>query len=218
MKENLEYLKTIDTGILMDAMDGLKLQAWMYDEIIPLDPTSKIVAPAFTGQFRYVTDPDTPAYSSYDVMDMCEPGMVLVLGGGTGERVMGGLNAMTGKFKRLAGIVTDGMTRDIDEIVEKGCPLFCAGKRFYNSTNVNTLRITDVQIPVNCGGRLVRPGDIVFGDREGVIVIPVERIDDVVRQCKYVESCEAEMQDIFAGSRPVSDAKHIMKKKKLLAP
>jgi regulator of RNase E activity RraA len=213
MKEKLDYLKTIDTGILMDAMDALKLEGWMYDEILPMDPTSKIAGPAFTGQFRHVTDPTAPGHSSYDVIDMCDPGAVLVLAGGTGERVMGGNNATIGKMKQLAAIVADGMTRDIDEIVEKGCPLFCAGKRFFNTSP--SLKLMELNVPVNCGGRLVRPGDIIFGDREGVIVIPVERLDDVIRQCKFIQSCEAEMKDIFAGKRPISEAKNIIKKKKI---
>ena len=212
MKEKFEYLKTINTGIIMDAMDGLNLQGWMYDEIVPINPTSKIVGPAFTGLYSYVTDLNVPAHSTYDVIDMCEPGTVLVLAGCVGERVMGGFNSAAGKLKQLAAIVTEGMTRDVDEVAEIGCPLFCAGKRFY-STSPNS-KLLDLNIPVNCGGRLVHPGDIIFGDGEGVIVIPVERIDDVIRQCKHVESCEIEMQEIVSGARPLSDAKFVLKKKK----
>ncbi|GHT02041.1 S-adenosylmethionine--2-demethylmenaquinone methyltransferase [Synergistales bacterium] len=215
MKDKLEYLKTIETGIVVDAMDGLHLQGWMNEDIQPLDPASRIVGPAFTGQYHHVADPAATTYSSYDVIDMCEPGAVLIFAGSVGERSTGGYNIATAKFKRLAGIITDGMTRDVNEIIATSFPLFCGGLRIYAPSN--NLKLTDVNVPVDCGGRLVRPGDIIVADRDGVVVIPIERLDDVIRQCKYVQACEAEMQEILAGARPVSDVKHIMKKKKQLA-
>jgi regulator of RNase E activity RraA len=212
MKDKIEYLKTIDTGIVMDAMDGLHLQGWMDNYISPLDPTSKIVGPAFTGQYHYVADATILGHSSYDVIDMCEPGSVLVLAGAPGERVMGGNNVAVAKFKQLAGIVADGMTRDINEILATGFPLFCGGLRIHISPD--NVKLADINVPIDCGGRLVRPGDIIVGDRDGVVVIPVEKLDDVIRQCKYVQTCEAEMKQILSGGKPVSEAKNIVKKKK----
>jgi 4-hydroxy-4-methyl-2-oxoglutarate aldolase len=69
-----------------------------------------------------------------------------------------------------------------------------------------------------CGHR-VNPGDIIVADSDGVVIIPSQRLDEVIYQCEHNESMEQEMRDrVLSGKEPITEAKVIMKKKKIRRP
>jgi regulator of RNase E activity RraA len=78
------------------------------------------------------------------------------------------------------GCVIDGHTRDVLRIIEMGFPLFCTGFRPVDSSSRST--VINYRVPVRCGGVLVRPGDIIFGDVDGIVSIPKERLEETVER------------------------------------
>lgn len=74
----------------------------------------------------------------------------------------------------LAGVVIDGSCRDSEDIKELGFPVFA---RAFNPSGTVKESLAKMGVPVRCGGVEVRPGDIVFGDCDGVVVIPQEQED-----------------------------------------
>ncbi|MGE0211194.1 MAG: ribonuclease activity regulator RraA [Parvibaculaceae bacterium] len=77
------------------------------------------------------------------------------------------------------GVVTDGGLRDTPMIEEMDFPVYCAGRAA--PTNLTRHHAVDINVPVGCGEVPVYPGDIVVGDREGVVVIPRHLADEVAR-------------------------------------
>ena len=90
----------------------------------------------------------------------------------------GSNNAMGMQASGVAGIVTDGNARDTDEIIMQKNPVACRG--IGRTIIPGRVELEDVDVPVACGGVMVRPGDIVGCDWDGVIVVPLEVAEDVL--------------------------------------
>ncbi len=90
----------------------------------------------------------------------------------------GSNNSMAMQASGVAGIVTDGYARDTDEIILQKNPVACRGVG--RTIIPGRVELMDVDVPVGCGGVLVRPGDIVGCDWDGVVVVPIEVAEDVL--------------------------------------
>ncbi len=90
----------------------------------------------------------------------------------------GSNNSMGMQASGVVGIVTDGCARDTDEIVLQRTPV--ASRGIGRTIIPGRVELMDVEVPVGCGGVLVRPGDIVGCDWDGVIVVPLEVAEDVL--------------------------------------
>jgi regulator of RNase E activity RraA len=90
----------------------------------------------------------------------------------------GSNNSMVMQAKGVVGIVTDGYARDTDEIIMQKGPVACRG--IGRTIIPGRVELMDVEVPVGCGGVLVRPGDIVGCDWDGVVVVPLEVAEDVL--------------------------------------
>jgi regulator of RNase E activity RraA len=78
----------------------------------------------------------------------------------------------------VVGIVTDGNARDTDEIIMQKNPVACRG--IGRTIIPGRVELMDVDVPVACGGVMVRPGDIIGCDWDGVVVVPIEVAEDVL--------------------------------------
>ena len=90
----------------------------------------------------------------------------------------GSNNSMAMQADGVIGIVTDGNARDTDEIVLQKNPVACRG--IGRTIIPGRVELMDVDVPVACGGVMVRPGDIVGCDWDGVVVVPLEVAEDVL--------------------------------------
>ncbi len=154
---------------------------YMSPEIKPVFEQVKMVGPAFTVQLHA----DDSAMLYY-AMERAPKGSVIVIdrGGDSTFACCGEIVVSAAKSLGLAGIVVDGPATDSLAIKEMAFPVFSKG------ISVVTTRFLGLggayHIPVSCGGLSVVPGDIVFGDADGVICLSVE-------ECwKYVEFAEAD--------------------------
>jgi regulator of RNase E activity RraA len=101
---------------------------------------------------------------------MAQPGDVIVISGGFDMTlsVWGGVMAAMARQKGIAGVVTDGLVRDVAEIRASGLPVFAIGLTPVGPTKEGAGQIN---LPISCGGVVVNPGDIVVGDEDGVVVV-----------------------------------------------
>lgn len=108
------------------------------------------------------------------------PGDVLVVdaGGYTGAGAWGEILTVAAQVRGIAGVVIDGAVRDVRRIRELRFPVFSRGISVGAATKVAPGRIGE---PIHCGGALVRPGDIVLGDDDGVVVVPREEAQAVLQ-------------------------------------
>jgi len=109
-----------------------------------------------------------------------QPGCVIVTStnGARECGYWGSNNSMDMQSRGVVGIVTEGFARDTDEIILQRNPVACRG--IGRTIIPGRVELMDVEVPVGCGGVLVRPGDIVGCDWDGVVVVPIEVAEDVL--------------------------------------
>lgn len=171
------------TSHLADAMDG---RGALDHRIKPMDPDNAVFAgPALTA-LAYPAD----VVGVYGALAEAEPGDVIVVANDayTATAVVGDLIAGMMKNKGIAAFVTDGLARDRAGIVAAGMPLFAAGI-MPASPAANGPGV--VGAPVTLGGQHVRPGDIIVGDADGVVVVPLDRAQQVLERLAAVRAAEA---------------------------
>lgn len=125
-----------------------------------------------------------------EAMSMLQPGDVLVVDDGRdcSKAVWGSFASEMIMKRQAAGIVIDGATRDVVEIREMGCKVFARGITPVAPTFTGP---GEINHPICCGGAVVNPGDIVVGDEEGVVVVPLDDLETVLELLKEVAKKEA---------------------------
>jgi len=115
-----------------------------------------------------------------DVNQHLKPGCVIVMttSGAPECGYWGSNNSLDMMSRGVAGIVTDGNCRDTDEVIMQKCNVACRG--IGRTIIPGRVELIDVEVPIGCGGAMVRPGDIVGCDWDGCVVIPVEVAEDVL--------------------------------------
>jgi 4-hydroxy-4-methyl-2-oxoglutarate aldolase len=132
-------------------------------------------------------------------VDRAQAGDVLVIdAGGTDQTTpWGSMSATAAKLRGIAGCVTNGGVRDLDELLEIGFPVFAAGVGIRGNVKLHRGWIG---IPVSVGGVTVKPGDVVVGDSDGVVVVPADKAEEVCVKAAEQQAKEEEiMQRIRAG-------------------
>lgn len=108
------------------------------------------------------------------------PGCVIVTstGGARETGYWGSNNSLAMQAAGAAGIVTEGQCRDTDEVILQKTPV--ASRGIGRPIIPGRVELVDLQVPVGCGGVLVRPGDLIGCDWDGVVVVPQEVAEDVL--------------------------------------
>jgi regulator of RNase E activity RraA len=179
-------LEKLYTGLISDVLDselGLRNNVCiMSHEIRPLYPGAVVAGRAVTALAVPVCSaPEIPYKKQMAMIDSLRPGDVAVLtqSGAMTASLWGGLLSAGAKQKGARGAVLDGITRDTGEIIHLNFPVFVRGIAPGNSKG--RLDVIELNVPIICGGASVNPGDIIFGDNDGVVVIPHEIAMDIVR-------------------------------------
>lgn len=106
----------------------------------------------------------------FKAIEVAQPGDVIVIAGAYDPNytVWGGIMSAMAKSKGIAGVVTDGLVRDVEQTQEVGFPVFATGLTPCGPTKDG---VGQLNLPISCGGVVVFPGDIVVGDGDGVVVV-----------------------------------------------
>lgn len=173
------------TAVLSDALDSVGVQGQaMAPGVRPLDENLKMCGRARTGIYMETAeakDGTNPYELEIAIVDDLKPGDVAVFACGGSSRIApwGSLLSTATRARGAAGCVTDGFVRDILEIREMKLPVFHGGIAPLDSKGRGQIQAIDV--PVICGGVRVAPGDLVFGDADGVVVVPQAVETEVLR-------------------------------------
>jgi 4-hydroxy-4-methyl-2-oxoglutarate aldolase len=186
---DLTRLRSLGAPLLSDVMDSLGLmQQAMRPFVRPLNEDDILIGRARTGLYmpKYTV---TPGENPYEVeialVDDLKPGEIPVLAcAGPTDRIApwGELLSTASQARGAAGCVTDGLMRDIKQIRAMQFPVFHGGIGPLDTKG--RARMMERDIPIECAGVRVRSGDIVFGDADGVVVIPSERADEVIAKAQ----------------------------------
>lgn len=175
--------KELYTPVVGDIMDGLGLyHQFLPSGISPINLNDKIVGRAMPVLMIDVYGPQKKPFGYLtEALDQLEEGDVyLASGGGQRCAYWGELLTATAKKRGAAGAVINGFYRDSRQVMEQDFPVFSRG-RYAQDSSVRT-QVVNYRCPIEVGGTWVEPGDLVFGDMDGVLVVPKDRIDEVIEK------------------------------------
>lgn len=196
------------TGHICDAMNG---RGAMEAAVKPVDTGNA----AFVGVALTVETGPSDNLAILGALSVAKPGDVLVCASDAfaSTAVVGDNVCMLAKNGGLAAIVIDGMARDQVGIIEAGLPCFSRGITPNSCMKTGPGRIG---FPIVAGGVTVTSGDIVLGDRDGVVVIPADMLDHVIARLDTVRTLEAEVQaKIKKGIKQLDKIAALMKSDKV---
>ncbi len=157
--------------------------------IKPIAKSMTVAGPAFT-----VKSPPQNNLWLHRAMARASPGDVLIVdvGGHYEAGYWGEIMTVAAQARGIAGLVIDGSVRDADQIEALGFPVFARGLSI-RGTAKDADRPGALNDPLPFGDVIVVPGDLVVGDADGVVVIPKDRVDDVLAKSQEREDKEAEI-------------------------
>ena len=187
----------VPTGYLVDAMGG---GGCLDYRIKPLaEPSAVMVGTAMT---CHAGPADNLAL--FGALEAGRRGDILVAATDSfmGTAITGDLLLGMAKNKGIAGLVTDGVVRDLVGILGVGLPVYCAGLTA-NSPARNGPGT--VGLPIVIGGVRIESGDIVVGDRDGVVIVPLAEAASVAKKLAEVKAAEAGLEALVRGGLEVPD-------------
>jgi regulator of RNase E activity RraA len=138
----------------------------------------------------------------HKAIDMAEPGDVIVVdaGGDLTNSLMGELMLAYAIRKGVAGFVLYGAIRDADAFLKVNLPVFAAGVTHRGPYKDGP---GEINVPIALDGMVINPGDLVIGDRDGVLVVPLEAAKDVL--AKTMAKQDAEVRQMAAIENGTND-------------
>ncbi len=189
LSDGMDALGIVNQGTMSDAMrpirPGIKFAGFAYT--VKLVPAQR--APRVCGSIEeYAQELSAWCSDTYTFMSGLKKGAkdlvcVIDMGGYPGG-VWGSENGLSTRKLGLEGAVIDGACRDSYECNLEGVNVFCT-RRTFNHV-YGRLVNGGVNLPVQCAGVAVRPGDVVCADDDGVLVIPRERAEEVLSFAEYI--------------------------------
>lgn len=208
--------KKLYSAVLSDILDevlGVKNHV-MHHSIQPIDPKMVVMGRAFTILATDVYEvPENPYELEIEAVDSTSKGEVIVAtsNGSNSSGFWGELLSTGAKGHGCRGAIIDGLTRDKKMIMKMDFPLFVKGSSPHDSKG--RTEVIAYQVPIICGGVLVKPGDLVFGDLDGITVVPKEVEDEVIKKALEKVSAENTVRgELLEGAsvREVFDRYHVL--------
>jgi len=161
------------TPVVGDILDTLgRYHQFLPQPVQPMVETMKVVGRAMPVLMIDVHGPQRKPFGLLtEALDDLRPGEVYVCGGGDRRcAYWGELLTATARTRGAVGAVVDGFHRDTPKVLEQNWPVFSRG-RYAQDSSVRTA-VTAFRCPIEIGGVWIEPGDLIFGDLDGVVVIP----------------------------------------------
>jgi 4-hydroxy-4-methyl-2-oxoglutarate aldolase len=210
MQNNLkEYREKLYTAVIADTLDSLGYHKQVLTPgILPLDPSLKLCGLARVGLYM-------PIYHDDDTVNVYENEIVLVdslkedevpvlcCHGNQKIAPWGELLSTRSSYLKAAGCLTDGCIRDSDMIREMKFPVFSKGTNPVDTKFRGKMMMADV--PGEIGGVRIQSGDLVFGDNDGVVVVPSNIISEVANKALEKVNSENSVRDEIKEGNKLTD-------------
>jgi regulator of RNase E activity RraA len=190
----LERLARVDTTSLVDAAGGLRV---LPSALRPIRPGLRLVGRALT------VDARDDLMSMLAGLQQSGPGDVLVVAGNADHAVAGELFATEALRRGVAGIVIDGLCRDSRTLAELDLPVYARGVA---PTACPARSVPVIQVPIMIGSVEVRPGDLVLGDDDGLVVATETELLAVLHAAEVIQRREGALQAAIAAGSSLFDS------------
>jgi regulator of RNase E activity RraA len=191
-------LMTVSTATLCTALFKRGLRNQFIQDVRPLNPSlPNMVGEAFTLRYIPAREDLNPITVFQDrkhpqrvAVEQCPPGAVLVFDSRKDARAASAGSILVSRLmvRGCAGAVTDGGFRDAPEIAALPFPTY--HHRPSAPTNLTLHQALDINVPIGCGDVAVWPGDVMVGDREGVLVLPAHLADEIADEAVEMTAFE----------------------------
>lgn len=200
-KEIIEGFKNVEVASVADAVDQVAgKRGYMHHSIKPRINDKKIVGPAVT-VLEGPSDENLPPQHALDLIDEANEGSVVVIstGGEAEMAVWGGLMAAGASANKHAGAILDGGVRDIGEIRrDYDFPIY--SRSVSPGTTLGRFKTIDSNVPVVVGDIMVHPGDLIVAHIDGVVVVPQDHVDEVLKLAREIDERELEQARLIMES------------------
>ena len=195
MREDLrQKMMTIPVAALADANKQLSI---LDSALRPVRAGLKLVGPAHTVRCH------DDFLTIIQALNNSEAGEVIVVDSCDSTRALiGEIFTNEALRKGLAGLVIDGPVRDIESIRELDLPVYA---RSFCPCSGTTVRLMDEQIPILCGGVEVNPGDVLFGDDDGILIGSEAELLNAIENALAIEDAERELLRQMHSGKPLAE-------------
>ncbi len=199
-------LNLLYSAVVADVLDRIgRRQQVMHTGIAAVAPGSRLAGRALT----VLATPDReiapkhPYAGEITAVDALRTDDVLVAST-CAFSLWGELLSTAARARGARGVVLDGPTRDTSAIRSMGFPVFCRGT--HPADSLGRVHVEAHNVSIVCGGVLVRPGDLVLADDDGVVVVPTDVADQVLTLAEEKVRGENKVRDALAAGMSVADA------------
>jgi regulator of RNase E activity RraA len=200
-------VELLSSALLADVLDTLgHRSSALPPDVRPLSPAWKLCGRAATlSAVSVAAEPARPYRLEMEAIDALRPREVLVgtTNGDRGSALWGELLSTACRARGAAGVVLDGLTRDAARILALGFPVFAGGLSPLDSRG--RLDVVSRGEPIRVGACVVRPGDWVFGDVDGVVVVPAELADRAFAKALEKATGENRVREELLKGRSVAE-------------
>ncbi len=205
--KNVARASCLDTATISDALDRLEIVGQCY-KIKPRSADFRMAGRAFTVLYGPAANPPGTVGDFLD--DVPAGGVVVLDNGGRDDcTVWGDIMTELAHRKGIAGTVIDGINRDVALALDLRYPIF--SKENWMRTGKDRVQVEGVNVPVNIGGARVRPGDLLRGDGDGVVVIPQEHEEQVLAVAEEIHESEQHIRMAVREGKSLKQAREEFK-------
>jgi 4-hydroxy-4-methyl-2-oxoglutarate aldolase len=204
-KDRLNRLKALDSCAISDALDQLGL-APSVTGLRPLSVRQRICGRVVTAKLE-AGKPDPAAevrHLGTTAIEQAEAGDVIVMEQRTGIECAGwgGILSNAAKYRGIAGVIVEGLARDIDEATELGFPVYARGGT--SRTARGRIHELATGVPIQVGDTKVATGDYVVADSSGCAFVPAANLDAILDAAEIIAAKEAAMTRAVLSGKPVT--------------
>lgn len=200
-KTIMDQLRQVSVATVTTALFKRGFRNQMIQDVYPVgrnrDKDERLIGPAYT--LRYMPAREDlnklevfrdRGHPQRKAVEECPPGYVFVMDSRKDARAASAGSILVTRLQQrgVAGVITDGGFRDSPEIGDLDMPAY--HHRPSAPTNLTHHQAIDINVPIGCGDAPVFPGDIIFGDAEGVVVIPTHVVEEIAKEAVEMTAFE----------------------------
>jgi len=195
------------TPVVGDILDGMGyVHQFLPQEICPMKPEMKLAGRAMTVLMIDVFGPQKKPFGLLtEALDQLKENEIYIATGGTGRcAYWGELLTATARTRGATGAVLNGFHRDTPQVLEQNWPVFSRGP-WAQDSSVRT-QVVDFRCPIEIGQVTIQDGDLIFGDVDGVLVIPQAVAEEVVEKALEKAAGEKKVRAAIEGGMSATEA------------